>query len=80
MVKWSLRGLRIHTPWVRIPVRAGGRVFETHAQWAGGRRFRIFQWAGKVGVEFLSSKTGWAGPGARARPALSVVLLAATLG
>ena len=28
--------------------RVGGRVFETHAQWAGGRRFRIFQWAGWV--------------------------------
>ena len=55
--------------------RVGGRVFETHAQWAGGRRFRIFQWAGWVGVEFLSSKTGWAWVGARARPALSVVLL-----
>ena len=54
--------------------RVGGLVFETHAQWAGGRRFRICQWAGWVGVEFLSSKTGWAGPGARARPALSVVL------
>ena len=54
--------------------RVGGRVFETHAQWAGGRRFRIFQWAEWVGVQFLSSKTGWAGVGARARPALSEVL------
>ena len=55
--------------------RVGGRVFETHAQWAGGRRFGFFHWAGWVGVKFLSSKTGWAWVGARARPALSVVLL-----
>ena len=54
--------------------RVGGLVFETHAQWAGGRRFGLFQWAGWVGVEFLSSKTGWAWVGVRARPALSVVL------
>jgi len=35
------------------PTGPGGRppgLFVTHAQWAGGRPFRIFQWAGWAGV------------------------------
>jgi len=35
----------------------------------------FFARAGRVGVEILSSKTGWAWVGARTRPALSEVLL-----
>ena len=34
----------------------------------------VFARAGRVGVEILSSKTGWAWVGARTRPALSEVL------
>ena len=52
----------------------GGRVAEALAQWAGGRPFCFFSRAGRVGVEILSSKTGWAWAGARTRPALSEVL------
>jgi len=52
----------------------GGRVAEALAQWAGGRPFWFFARAGQVGVEILSSKTGWAWVGARTRPALSEVL------
>jgi hypothetical protein len=54
--------------------RVGGRVAKALAQWAGGRPFCFFARAGRVGVEILSSKTGWAWVGARARPALSEVL------
>jgi len=56
--------------------RVGGRVAEALAQWAGGRPFWFFARAGRVGVEILSSKTGWAWVGARTRPALSEVLRA----
>jgi len=54
--------------------RVGGRVAEAHAHRAGGRPFCFFARAGRVGVEILSSKTGWAWAGARTRPALSEVL------
>ena len=54
--------------------RVGGRVAKTLAQRAGGRPFRFFARAGRVGVGTLLSKTGWAWVGARARPALSEVL------
>jgi len=37
----------------------------------------FFARAGRVGVEILSSKTGWAWVGARTRPALSEVLTVA---
>ena len=53
----------------------GGRVAEALAQWAGGRPFCFFARAGRVGVEILSSKTGWAWVGTRTRPALSEVLV-----
>jgi hypothetical protein len=36
--------------------------------------FFVFARTGRVGVEILSSKTGWAWVGARTRPALSEVL------
>jgi len=55
--------------------RVGGRVAEALAQWAGGRPFWFFARAGRVGVEIMSSKTGWAWVGARTRPALSEVLV-----
>ena len=70
------RGPGAHTKFGPFPMgRVGGRVAKALAQWAGGRPFCFFARARRVGVEILSSKTGWAWVGARARPALSEVLV-----
>ena len=54
--------------------RVGGRQLRFLLGPGGWASISFFVRAGWVGVEILSTKTGWAWVGARARPALSVVL------